>query len=99
MVLSGADLGGAVLSDANLCGADLIDADLSGALLVRADLCGADCTRANFAHAHLHSAALKDARNLDQAQIESAFGDEATRLPEGLTRPPAWTAPGDDDAP
>ncbi|MFF0752798.1 pentapeptide repeat-containing protein [Streptomyces sp. NPDC004267] len=75
--LRGADLRGALLIAADLTGADLSLADLIGADLRDADLSGADLTGALF---------------LTQPQLNSARGDAATRLPEGLERPAHWTS-------
>ncbi|MGY1605352.1 pentapeptide repeat-containing protein [Geodermatophilus sp. SYSU D00815] len=77
--LRGADLRGAYLIGADLRAADLRSADLIGADLRGADLSGADLTGALF---------------VTQAQLESARGDAATRLPAGLRRPLHWALPG-----
>jgi hypothetical protein len=63
-------------------------ADLQGAILQEADLHEADLYRAN-----LQGANLQDAQRLTQEQIERAFGDETTTLPEGLRRPMEWPSP------
>ena len=76
-ILRGARLERAILSEAHLGGAFLNDAHLEGAFLIRARLEGVD---------------LRLAKGLKQGQIEMAFGDAATQLPEGLTRPARWTA-------
>ncbi len=78
--LKGADLRGACprgayLIAADLRGADLRDADLIGADLRDADLRGADLTGCLF---------------LTQAQLNSARGDAATRLPAAVGRPAHW---------
>ncbi|WP_433468787.1 pentapeptide repeat-containing protein [Spirillospora sp. CA-128828] len=73
--LRGADLRGAYLIAADLRGADLRAADLIGADLRDADLRGADLTGSLF---------------LTQAQLDSARGDAATRLPAALARPAHW---------
>jgi hypothetical protein len=98
--LSGAALDQATLIEAGLAGACLIAADLSHARLERADLGGADLSHANLEqgdlkdarleNARLSGAQLRDARNLTQAQIDGAVGDENTTLPAGLTMPQAW---------
>jgi len=59
---------------------DLQPADLSGAILYGAILRGADLART---------------RNLAPAQIEKAFGDETTRLPDHLKRPASWNTKTD----
>ncbi|MER6104636.1 pentapeptide repeat-containing protein [Streptomyces sp. NPDC001832] len=73
--LRGADLRGAYLIAADLKGADLRLADVIGADLRDADLSGADLTGSLF---------------LTQAQLNSARGDAATRLPPSLSRPTHW---------
>jgi hypothetical protein len=37
--------------------------------------------------ANLHGADLRDARDLEQKQIDSAHGDESTKLPPGIVMP------------
>jgi uncharacterized protein YjbI with pentapeptide repeats len=88
--LSEADLTQAQLGKADLSGADLHGAHLSGAFLNGAVLKGADFYRADLAKADLRSADLSGAINLTQAQVDSAFGDDHTVLPEGLVRPKHW---------
>lgn len=89
--LTRAILFGADLPDTNLTGAKLTDANLTGA-----DLRGADLTRAELTRADLTRADLTGADGLTQRQLETALGDEATRLPEGLTRPGPWPSDTDD---
>jgi uncharacterized protein YjbI with pentapeptide repeats len=76
----GSDLQRAILDGADLCRADLSGADLRGASLVstflkRTDLTGAD---------------LSTARGLTSAQINEAYGDDRTRLPQDVVRPASW---------
>jgi len=96
--LSGADFYLAHLEGAFLVGAHLEGAELSGAHLECANLSGARFKGAGLYGAHLEGALLIQAdltaaRDLSQAQIDSAFGDKATGLPEKRTRPPLWTDP------
>jgi hypothetical protein len=99
------DLRGADLRHTDLRGADLIGADLSqavleraslvGALLIGADLRGADLNVADLRGADLRGADLREADLthsffLIQAQIETAVGDLATKLPPSLVRPAHW---------
>jgi hypothetical protein len=84
-----AHLEGASLSWAHLERAFLRIAHLEGAVLAEAHLEDAD-----LRWAHLEGADLRGADGLTQGQIEAAYGDAATRLPAGLTRPAHWTAPG-----
>lgn len=58
------------LSGANLADSKMDDADLSGAILTVTSIKGTDLTRA---------------KGLTQAQLDTACGDSATRLPAGLT--------------
>lgn len=76
--LDRADLAYAILTGVNLRGSSLRGAHLSNAELEDTRLEGAclDCTR-------LDGANLRGAR-LAQVQLDSAFGDDDTKLPEGL---------------
>ena len=74
---------GAVMTGADLRGADLTHATLVGAYLEGADLAGARLDGAN-----LSGAEMDRARGLTAGQLARACGDEATRLPRGLTAPP-----------
>lgn len=86
--LVGAKLRGADLRGANLRGAYLIGADLRGADLRLADLIGADLRAAD-----LRGADLRGSIFLTQFQVNAATGDDATRLPPALSRPPHWSFP------
>jgi hypothetical protein len=66
----------ASLRSANLTGADLVNADLMDAVLKRANITGAD---------------FESAYNLTQKQVDSAPGDENTKLPDHLQRPAHWS--------
>jgi uncharacterized protein YjbI with pentapeptide repeats len=93
--LSNAHLGYAKLSSAHLEGAtlistDLVWADLQSAHLEGTDFTNANLTRTNLRGAHLEGADLQDARDLIQYQLDDAFGNAETKLPEGLTRPAHW---------
>tara|TARA_R110000824_G_scaffold90020_1_gene220314 strand:+ start:611 stop:2317 length:1707 start_codon:yes stop_codon:yes gene_type:complete len=63
----------------------IIGTDLSGA-----NLRYADCEGAIFRHAVLNSADLSLCTNLTQEQVDSAHGDDRTRLPAHLIRPAHW---------
>jgi uncharacterized protein YjbI with pentapeptide repeats len=91
--LNGADLRGAHLNGANLSRAHLDGACLRFANLSRERLDHVDLSLANLSEARLDGADLRRAEGLTQAQIDPAFGDVKTELPEGLTRPARWTAP------
>ena len=84
--LMGARLSGQDLRGSNLRGACLIAADLSGADLRAVDLTGADLRDSNLSGADLSTSFF-----LTQSQLNSAKGDQATRLPPSLTRPAHWT--------
>ena len=86
-ILTGADLTGAILTEAYLGGGDLRGADLGKANLTKAYLRGADLGKANLTKANLFKTNLTGATNLTQAQLNQAYVDEHTKLPEGLTRP------------
>lgn len=93
----GLDRRGADLAGADLRALDLRGASLRGALLLGADLRGSDLTLADVTGADLRGARLAgaDLRRtlfLTQAQVESAVGDAATRLPAARTRPAHWPA-------
>jgi len=97
--LRGANLYGAALPSANLNWANLNEAGLREAKLNQANLYGADlseadCSGTYMGAARLHSADLSGAVNLTQEQIDRAFGNSQTKLPEGLERPTHWK---DDD--
>ncbi|WP_088344200.1 MULTISPECIES: DnaJ domain-containing protein [Rhodomicrobium] len=89
-ILENADLRGANLSCASLVSADLSFANLYGAILQHADFQDAKLTGTIF-----DAAQLELAVNLTQAQIEEAYGDEATSLPPPLTVPESWRRDAD----
>jgi uncharacterized protein YjbI with pentapeptide repeats len=68
----------------SLRGANLVEADLSGADLSGAILSGADLIKANLSGAHLDGADLSSAKNLTEEQLDVAYGDERTQLPDHL---------------
>ena len=73
---------GGVFSSANFSGANLTNASFVGAYLDGAAFPGATLTGANFS-----GASLQRATGLTQSRLNQACGDEATRLPRGLTIP------------
>ncbi|MFD1714391.1 pentapeptide repeat-containing protein [Amnibacterium flavum] len=83
--LMGVDLAGADLRGRTLRGSILIAADLSGADLELCDLLGVDLRDADLSGANLDGAIF-----LTQMQVNSARGDDATRLPHGFERPTHW---------
>jgi len=89
--LVGSGLFRANLSRANLNNANLSHADLVDARLDSANLDGADLNYARLDYASLYSAALyhadlRKAIGLTREQVESAWIDEATILPEDLEK-------------
>lgn len=88
--LSKANLRGANLRNAQLINADLRSANLRRARLVKADLRDADLREANLSSANLIGADLSTTDSLTQGQINSAYGDGSTKLPELLDRPKHW---------
>jgi hypothetical protein len=88
--LEGAHLNRAYLEGANLLNAHLEGAILAGAHLEGTDLDGVYLDEANLTVTHLEGADLSKAKGLKQDQIDKAFGNAETKLPEGLTRPAHW---------
>lgn len=98
--LEGANLRFTTLTEADLEGARLVGADLLHAKLDRAKLIATDLTDAMLDHADLTDARFErtvvigtsflNARNLTQAQLDGAFGDATTKLPDALTPPESW---------
>jgi uncharacterized protein YjbI with pentapeptide repeats len=92
--LNEADLTGAVLANAQAMGADfsraafakcdLSGADLSGADLSDADLSGARLRGAKFQDTDISGAILIGAGGLSQKQLDDAFGDANTAVPDSL---------------
>jgi uncharacterized protein YjbI with pentapeptide repeats len=94
-LLNGAHLERTILLNAHLKGANLLNAHLEGANLGGARLEGAIFGKAhlegaNLTGARLEGTDLREVTGLVQAQIDEAFGNAATKLPEGLARPPHW---------
>ena len=90
--LIGAYLEATILSTANLCEANLyeahlLQANLCEANLSNANLTGTDLKEAKLYEANLSGADLTRAKNIEQQQIESAFGNSNTILPDYLQRP------------
>jgi|SRR5829696_50068 len=96
--MKNANLRKANLNKANLCRADLSDADLSEADLSRAELSGANLRRADLSGANLTGPSYLP-QHLIQKQINEAYGDEATQLPDHphLQRPAHWIK-GDEES-
>lgn len=71
---------GGVFSSANFTGANLTNASFVGAYLDGASFSGATLTGVN-----LSGASLQRTTGLTQGRLNQACGDEATRLPRGLS--------------
>lgn len=84
-LLMGADLRKNDLRGSNLRGACLIAADLRAIDLTGTDLLGAD-----FRDANIRGADMSRSLFLTQAQLNTARGDDNTRLPAGLVIPRSW---------
>ena len=85
----------AKLYGTNFNKARLWDANFEVAFLYRANFSGAKLLRANFKGAKLDVACvvktnLSKTHNLTQRQINVVFGDGATTLPKGFSRPSHW---------
>jgi uncharacterized protein YjbI with pentapeptide repeats len=89
--LSAADLIGKSLRHSKLRGASLRGARLIGASLSGVDLSLADLTGADLRGADLRAANLETSLFVTQAQLDSAVGDGATRLPAARVRPAHWS--------
>ncbi len=73
---------GGVFSGSSFAGADLTNASFVGTYLEGANFRGATLDGANFS-----GASFRRATGLLQSQLNRACGDEATRLPSGLSLP------------
>ncbi|MGE5372882.1 MAG: pentapeptide repeat-containing protein [Solirubrobacterales bacterium] len=85
-----ADLCGRDLRNDDLRGADLRGAYLIAADLREMDLCGTDFIGADFRDTDLRGADLSKSLFLTQAQVNTARGDQSTKLPGALKRPAHW---------
>jgi len=90
--LGRADLSGASLRGADLSGADLRRADLSDADLSEAVLTGARVHSANLTSTNIGGAILAQVQGLIQEQLDAAFGDNETAVPERMRFVPATRA-------
>ena len=87
----GLSLQGANLREANLAGANLHEVNLE-----RANLGWANLLEANLKEADLSGAFLQEItkERLTQTQIDEAVGNDATKLPDHIQRPPHWRRSG-----
>jgi hypothetical protein len=89
--LRGTTLKRADLQDADFQGANFGGADLRGARLRRANFSKANLLDADLRGADLRGADLRGSINLAQLQIEVAFGNKDTKIPENLHEPATWS--------
>ena len=82
--LAGADLSYAYLMQADLTGADLSGVDFNSAVLSEANLNGANLEDADFTEAYLCGVDLSQTLNLTCDQIDLAYLDRDTRLPDHI---------------
>lgn len=80
--LAEADLAGSVFAGANLRHADLSKADLSDANLSGADLTAAQLRGTKLVSANIAGTILIGTSGLEQEQLDGAFGDAGTAVPE-----------------
>jgi len=85
-LLSGADLEGADLESANLFGANLNNTGFYAANLHGANFYAANLSSADLVEARLDGADLRFVFNLTLEQVESAWVDNLTGLPEDLEK-------------
>jgi uncharacterized protein YjbI with pentapeptide repeats len=90
--LVGSDLSGASLMGADLHGTDLRRADLSEADVTDADFSAARVASANFTNTNIGGAILSEANGLTQEQLDVAFGDGGTAVPERMRFVPGRAA-------
>lgn len=88
----GADLAEIDLRGLPLCGADLRGACLIAADLRHCDVTGVDLLGADLRDVRVEGTDLSGALFLTQSQVNSAQGDDRTRLPAGIERPRHWNA-------
>lgn len=91
---TGATLAGARFDGARLDYTDLRQADLGASSLTGAELIGVRLQGTSLKGANVSGADLSAVAGLVQSQLDEACGDDATRLPEGMSVPPCTGAPG-----
>ena len=101
-ILANTHFEGAFFSDTHFEGTFFFDTYVDGAVFRDTYLQGARFIRTDFAHAiclgmHLEGADLFYAHDVTREMLENSYGDETTKLPEGLTRPEneRWGSPTD----
>ena len=83
----GANLSGAALVGTELHKAKMRNANLQGAELDSAKLDDTDVSDANMQLVWLRGVDCAGFTNLEQEQLDSAFGDATTNVPKDFTRP------------
>ena len=83
-------LKGVNLSDCRLHGCVFVGTSLVGSNLAKSNFKKADVEEATFNAANIGRVDLREAQNLTQQQVDSAIGDEDTKLPEDIKRPEKW---------
>lgn len=84
--LDGADFEGFNLSDSKIEGCSFISTKLS-----RVNFVGTNFVNCDFSDANFEAADLTGVTGLAQTDLEATKGNSITKLPEGLSRPSAWT--------
>ena len=92
-VLARSNFAGARMGEANFTKAVLAKAKLKGAHMPGANLTKVNFEQADLTEANFRGANLAKAKNLTQQQLDTACGDEKTRLPKGLTIKPCKKKP------
>jgi hypothetical protein len=75
---------------ANLVGASFEGAIAPRALFYEANLAGTSFKRAFLYYTRFEGADLSEVEGMTQEQLDQTCGDEATKLPPGLTVPARW---------
>ena len=97
---AGSDLSGADMRDGDFLrndftGANLAGANFDGAIAPRAlfndaNLAGTTFTRTFLYYSRFEGVDLSEVKGLTQEQLNQTCGDDATKLPPGLTVPARW---------
>ena len=78
------------LSDCRFYGCLFVGTTLAGSNIAKSDFKGSDMEDAKFDNADIRGVDLSEARNLTQAQVDSADDDRGTQFPKGITPPEKW---------
>jgi hypothetical protein len=88
--LQATQLKGANLQEASLFLANLQQANLDDSNLQEAEFTGANLQETTLNGAQLQGAKIFVVKNLEAQQIEKAYGDSTTKLPENMKAPSHW---------